>query len=185
MRPACSQISTPSAAHGGRARIEKPCGGWRKRHGSLDASLHSRRREMRQSRQFRLSLMNPDSASLTIVLRQSHNRAPKILEFVPVSPSSTARHPVSTIPTQSHELPFGRLTIALHESRNRAPKFLEFRQNFNCSRRRPPPQSRPRSADLSGILTAERPGKSDASERRPAIKREKFPDSVRPPQNVR
>jgi hypothetical protein len=38
-----------------------------------------------QSQQFRLSLTNSDSASLTIVLRQSHNGAPKIPEFVPVS----------------------------------------------------------------------------------------------------
>ena len=38
-----------------------------------------------QSQQFRLSLMNFDSASLTIVLRQSHNGAPKIPEFAPVS----------------------------------------------------------------------------------------------------
>jgi len=81
-----------------------------------------------QSQQFRLSLMNSDSASLTIVLRQSHNCAPKIPEFVPVSPSSTTRH-----------------------------------------------QSRPRSTYLSGNLTADTPGKSDASERRPANKRENFP----------
>ena len=38
-------------APGGRARIEKPCGGWRKSHRSLDASLHSRRQRLRQLRQ--------------------------------------------------------------------------------------------------------------------------------------
>jgi hypothetical protein len=77
------------------------------------------------------------------------------------------------------------LTIALYQSHNRAPKFLEFRQNFNCSRRRPPRQSRLPSADLSGTLTAERPGKSDASEVCAAMKRENFPGFSRPRQNVR
>ena len=71
------------------------------------------------------------------------------------------------------------LTIVLHESCNRAPKFLEFRQNFNRSRRRAPPQSRHQSVDLSGNLTADRPGDSDASERRPANKRENFPCRLR------
>ena len=45
------------------------------------------------------------------------------------------------------------------QSRNRAPKFLDFRPDFVCSPRRWPPQSSPRSADLSGNLTVDRPQK--------------------------
>jgi hypothetical protein len=66
------------------------------------------------------------------------------------------------------------LKIVLHESHNRAPKFLEFRPNFACSPRRRPPKKQPKSTHLSGSVTAGRPGKSDASEGRPAIKREFF-----------
>ena len=92
MRPACSQTSTPPVAQRGRARIEKPCGGWRKATARLTFRFIRGGKRCAQSQQFRLSLTNSDSTSLTIVLRQSHNRAPKIPEFVPVSPSSTTRH---------------------------------------------------------------------------------------------
>ena len=67
------------------------------------------------------------------------------------------------------------LTIVLDKSRNRAQNFSNFVRISNARGAARRAKSRLRSADLSGTLTAERPGKSDASERRPADKRENFP----------
>jgi hypothetical protein len=100
MRPTCGQISTPSAAHEGRARIENHAAVGEKATARLTLRFIRGGKRCAQSRQFRLSLMNSDSASLTIVLRQSHNGAPKIPEFVPVSPSSTARQSESNEPAK-------------------------------------------------------------------------------------
>jgi hypothetical protein len=72
MRPACSQISKLSAAHGGRARTEEPCSGWQKKHRLLDASLHSLRQEMRPvSRTPIRPVSQLCSASLIIVRQKS------------------------------------------------------------------------------------------------------------------
>jgi hypothetical protein len=60
------------AAHGGRARIEEPCSGWQKKHRLLDASLHSRRQEMRPvSRTPIRPVSQLRSASLIIVRQKS------------------------------------------------------------------------------------------------------------------